>query len=170
MSVTFLCMLLEKSCLSFPEMVWRTSGKTDKKDAETSKPKIHLSPLQPHFTLSCTVWAGFRSQSCVSWVNTSKSTHSWNKNLAPNIQCYLTSWKHKTEFDSSKIHCTCWCKGALLASFPYSSRCNLECINTEYFEIQWAQASFLFILMKKLASSSGTRRSGPHLIHAFLKS
>lgn len=170
MPVTFLCMLVEKSHLSFPEMVQRTSGKIDKKDAETSKPKIHLSPPQPHFTLSCSVWAGFRSQSCLSWVNTSKSTHSWNKNLALNISPCLTSWKHKTEFDSSKIHCTCWCEGALLAWSPYSSRCNLGCIKTERFEIQRAQASFLLILMAKLAYSSRTKRSGPCLIHVFLKS
>lgn len=121
MPVTFLCMLVEKSHLPFPEMEQRTSGKIDKKDAETSKPKIHLSPLQPHFTLSCSVWAGFRSQSCISWVNTLKSTHSWNKNLAPNIPCCLTSWKHKAEFDSRKIHCTCWCEEALLAGSPYLS-------------------------------------------------
>lgn len=44
MPVTFLCMLVEKSHLSFPEMVQRTSGKIDKKDAETSKPK-YTSPL-----------------------------------------------------------------------------------------------------------------------------
>lgn len=172
MPVTFLCMLVEKSHLSFPEMVRRTSGKIDKKDAETSNPKIHLSPPQPHFMLSCSVWARFRSQSRISWVNISKSTHSWSKNLAPNIPCSLTSWKHMTKFDSSKIHCTCWCEGALMAWSPYSSKCNLGCINTEtkYFEIQWTQASLLLILMKKLASSSGARRSGPHLIHVFLKS
>lgn len=121
MPVTFLCMMVEKSRLSFPEMVWRTSGKIDKKDAETSKPKIHLSPLQHHFMLNYSVWAGFRSQSCISWVNTLKSTHSWNKNLAPNTPHCLTSWKHKSEFNSSKIHCTCWCEETSLAWSPYSS-------------------------------------------------
>lgn len=42
MPVTLLCMLVEKSRLSFPEMVWRTSGKIDKK---ALKPQNQNTPL-----------------------------------------------------------------------------------------------------------------------------
>lgn len=42
MPVTLLCTLVEKSRLSFPEMVWRTSGKIDKK---TPKPQNQNTPF-----------------------------------------------------------------------------------------------------------------------------
>lgn len=156
MPVTLLCMLVGKSRLSFPEMVWRTSGKIDKKP-RTSKPK-YSSPL---FNLILRSTDGLRSLSWVPWVIAPKSRHSWNQNLAPNTHCCLTSWKHRTVFVLNKICCTCCWEGALLAQPLYSSGCNLECINkeTKRFDIQWAQALLLVTLMKMLVSSPGMRRS-----------